>query len=84
MFNWAISLFSGVNTEICFRSQFRLFFSYKSPTFGAAVRSENFGMSDFVAGCGGLLGLFMGISVLSILEIIYFFTIHLVLNVERK
>lgn len=72
------------NSEILFDSQFRLFFSYKSPTFEAAVRSENFGMSDFVAGCGGLLGLFMGISVLSILEIVYFFTIHLILNVKKK
>ncbi|XP_037026210.1 pickpocket protein 28-like [Bradysia coprophila] len=64
--------------------QFRMFFTYKSPTFEAAVRSENFGMSDFVAGCGGLLGLFMGISVLSVLEIVYFFTIHLIVNVKKK
>lgn len=32
--------------------------------------------SDFLAVCGGLLGLFLGVSVLSIFEIIYFSTLR--------
>ncbi|XP_063703637.1 pickpocket protein 28-like [Culicoides brevitarsis] len=35
-------------------------------------------ISDFIANCGGLLGLFMGISLLSFVEIIYFCTFRLV------
>lgn len=30
-----------------------------------------------MANCGGLLGLFMGVSVLSIVEVIYYFTLRL-------
>lgn len=35
-------------------------------------------ISDFIANCGGLLGLFMGISLLSVVEIIYFFTFRFI------
>jgi Amiloride-sensitive sodium channel len=38
---------------------------------------ELHGNIDFLANCGGLLSLCMGISVLSLLEIIYFCLIHL-------
>lgn len=34
-------------------------------------------MTDFVAACGGLLGLFMGISLLSIVEFVYYFSLRL-------
>lgn len=33
--------------------------------------------TDFLAICGGLLGLFLGVSVLSVIEFIYFFTLRL-------
>lgn len=39
-------------------------------------RSELHSTSDFVAECGGLFGLFIGASLLSFIEIIYFFTLH--------
>lgn len=35
-------------------------------------------LADFIASFGGLLGLFMGISVLSIFEIVYYFTLRLI------
>uniref|UniRef100_T1GN77 Uncharacterized protein n=1 Tax=Megaselia scalaris TaxID=36166 RepID=T1GN77_MEGSC len=38
---------------------------------------EGLGTSDFLANVGGILGLFLGISVMSISEIIYFFTIRM-------
>lgn len=39
-------------------------------------------VSDFIANCGGLLGLFMGISLLSVVEIIYFFTFRFIAAVQ--
>ncbi|KAI8424535.1 hypothetical protein MSG28_002992 [Choristoneura fumiferana] len=38
-------------------------------------RSELFGLTDFLANCGGLLGLFLGFSFLSLIEIFYFCTL---------
>lgn len=35
-------------------------------------------ISDFIANCGGLLGLFMGISLLSFVEILYFCTFRFI------
>lgn len=47
-------------------------------------RSERITLSDFVASCGGLLGLFMGISVLSIVEMVYFLTLRLGCKLRRE
>lgn len=38
---------------------------------------ERYTISDFLAICGGLLGLFLGISLLSIIDLIYFSTLRL-------
>ncbi|XP_031621761.1 pickpocket protein 28-like [Contarinia nasturtii] len=38
---------------------------------------ELYSVSDFLAICGGLLGVFVGVSVLSIIELVYFATLHL-------
>lgn len=46
-------------------------------------RYQQFTFSDIVSYVGGLLGLFAGISVLSIFEIIYFFTIRVFVNIFR-
>jgi Amiloride-sensitive sodium channel len=40
-------------------------------------RRERYGPTDFLANCGGFLGLFLGISVISFVEIVYFSTIRL-------
>ncbi|KFB49418.1 AGAP011610-PA-like protein [Anopheles sinensis] len=48
---------------------------FKVPRFIPIKRSELFGVSDFLANCGGVLGLFMGVSILSIVEIIYYCTL---------
>ncbi|XP_031621556.1 pickpocket protein 28-like [Contarinia nasturtii] len=40
-------------------------------------RNELYTFADFLAICGGLLGLFMGFSALSFIELIYFATLHL-------
>jgi acid-sensing ion channel, other len=46
-------------------------------------RSTVKGPTEFIAECGGLLGLFMGISLLSFVEIFYYFTIRLLVNLFR-
>lgn len=40
-------------------------------------RLETYSFTDFLAICGGLLGLFLGISLLSMIELIYIFTLRL-------
>ncbi|XP_037296673.1 pickpocket protein 28 [Manduca sexta] len=54
----------------------RLEMYFKSPRFVSMRRSELFGLTDFIANCGGLLGLFLGFSFLSLVEIIYFLTLR--------
>ncbi|XP_059608087.1 pickpocket protein 28-like [Phlebotomus argentipes] len=45
-------------------------------TFIPLQRSELYGLTEFLASCGGILGLFMGLSVLSLTELFYFFPIR--------
>lgn len=40
-------------------------------------RSELYTYTDFLAVCGGLFGLFLGVSALSVIEFIYFATLRL-------
>lgn len=53
-----------------FRSAVTIFF--KDDDFIFSKRNELYSFTDFIASFGGLLGLFLGISILSIVEIIYF------------
>ncbi|XP_052753508.1 pickpocket protein 28-like [Galleria mellonella] len=56
---------------------------FKEPRFASMRRSELFGLTDFLANCGGLLGLFLGFSVLSLIEIIYFCTLRLGFTLKK-
>lgn len=62
----------------------RLSISFKEKQFITSRRSELYGQTDFLANCGGLLGLFMGVSLLSIVEIIYFCTLRLCCNLRSR
>lgn len=53
-----------------FRSAAAIFF--KDDDFLYSKRSELHSFTDFIANFGGILGLFLGVSILSIVEIIYF------------
>lgn len=57
----------------------RLSISFKERQFITSRRSELhvYSETDFLANCGGLLGLFMGVSLLSIVEFIYYCTLRL-------
>lgn len=49
---------------------------FKDDHFISIKRTELFGITDFLANIGGLLGLFMGFSILSMVEIFYHFTLR--------
>lgn len=49
---------------------------FKKSQFIPSKRSELYGVSDFLANCGGILGLFLGFSILSLVEIVYFLTVR--------
>ncbi|XP_031635400.1 pickpocket protein 28-like [Contarinia nasturtii] len=55
----------------------KLFVTFKEQHFIGKVRMAKYSYSGFIANCGGLFGLFMGISVLSVVELVYYFTLRL-------
>jgi acid-sensing ion channel, other len=57
---------------------------FRENQFIALKRSQLFGKTELLAHCGGLLGLFLGFSFISILELIYFCTIRVFCNVRRR
>lgn len=57
---------------------------FKDKQFIASKRSELYGLYDFIANVGGTLGLFMGFSLLCIVELIYHFTVRLWSTMKRK
>ncbi|KAI8118089.1 Pickpocket protein 28 [Lucilia cuprina] len=63
-------------------SRFSVYF--KEPQFTAIKRTVMFGVTTLIANCGGIFGLFMGISSLSIIEFIYFFSVRLFNNLRKR
>lgn len=61
----------------------RVTFFFKEQQFITSERNELYGLTDFLANCGGLLGLFIGFSFLSVIEILYFLTLRLVCNIKK-
>lgn len=57
---------------------------FASNQFLSSKRSELYGIADLIANIGGLFGLFMGVSILSLVEIIYFSTIRLFTNLKMR
>lgn len=57
---------------------------FKNPNYVGMIRSNIFGMTDFIAQCGGLLGLFLGFSFLTIVEILYYVTLRLGCIIRRE
>ncbi|KAK5641675.1 hypothetical protein RI129_010222 [Pyrocoelia pectoralis] len=61
----------------------RLHVYYKDLQFLSSERNELYGYVDFFSNVGGLLGLFIGLSVTSCIEILYFLTLRLVCNIRK-
>ncbi|XP_061393666.1 pickpocket protein 28-like [Musca vetustissima] len=57
---------------------------FKDNKFFTTHRSELYGYYDFIANCGGIFGLFMGLSLLSVFEIFYHLTLRLWNNYKVK
>ncbi|CAG9766000.1 unnamed protein product [Ceutorhynchus assimilis] len=53
---------------------------FKNNQFVTSRRHELYGPTDFLGNFGGLLGLFTGFSILSLMEIIYFSTVRIICN----
>jgi acid-sensing ion channel, other len=58
-------------------------FQYRHSEHFPLMRYQEFKTKDFLSYVGGLLGLFAGVSMLSIIEFIYFFTLRIFTNVLR-
>jgi Amiloride-sensitive sodium channel len=63
-------------------SQIRVYI--KDNSILTSQREELYTTTNFIADCGGLLGLFLGVSVISFLEIAYFCTIRLYLKLRHS
>ncbi|CAO1310179.1 unnamed protein product [Diamesa serratosioi] len=75
------SKISDVNGSIDEKSSLKIFF--RDSYFIKSKRSELYGWIDFLANCGGLLGLTMGFSILSVVELVYHFTLDLFFNYNK-
>lgn len=61
----------------------RLSIYFKENQFITSKRSELYGVTDFLANCGGIFGLFMGFSILSMVEMMYHFSLRLWSNMTE-
>ncbi|XP_055382468.1 pickpocket protein 28-like [Condylostylus longicornis] len=57
---------------------------FKDNRFWSQERAKLYGVIDFTANAGGLLGLFMGISILSFVELFYFISVRLIGNIKLR
>lgn len=63
--------------HICSAIGSRLTVYFKEHQFTAIKRTILFGVSTLISNCGGIFGLFMGISSLSFIELVYFFSMRI-------
>ncbi|KAG4075709.1 hypothetical protein HA402_003534 [Bradysia odoriphaga] len=61
-----------------------VYISNRSPYMKKHVRTELHSISEFFSNCGGSLGLFLGMSIFSIMELLYFCTVRLYLHCRRR
>jgi amiloride-sensitive sodium channel len=61
----------------------RLTIFFKDMEFVPSEKSEIYGPTAFLASCAGLLWLFTGFSLFSIVEIVYFLSIRVICNVRK-
>ncbi|CAG9564749.1 unnamed protein product [Danaus chrysippus] len=62
----------------------RVLIFFKEAQFITSRRSELYGQTEFLANVGGLLGLFLGFSILSLAEILYFLTLRLYCVLSKR
>lgn len=57
---------------------------FKGDEFLSMRRGELFGLTDFIANCGGILGLCLGFSLFSTVELVYYFIAKPVLLIRNS
>ncbi|XP_055298686.1 pickpocket protein 28-like [Sitodiplosis mosellana] len=72
----AVNRISGIRLNESGVQQSRLSIFFNDQHVNLLKRTEMYTLTNFLAICGGLLGLFMGISLLSIIELIYYSTLR--------
>jgi acid-sensing ion channel, other len=66
-----------------FSSHSSITIGFKEHQFVAMERGQLFGPTELVAQFGGLLGLFLGFSLMSVMELVYFCTIRLICDLKN-
>ncbi|XP_017840244.1 pickpocket protein 28-like [Drosophila busckii] len=61
----------------------RLSIYFKQRQIITSKRSEIYGITDFLVNCGGVFGLFMGFFILSLVDILYHFTLRFIANLKQ-
>uniref|UniRef100_A0A1I8Q4T2 Uncharacterized protein n=1 Tax=Stomoxys calcitrans TaxID=35570 RepID=A0A1I8Q4T2_STOCA len=80
----AIGNFQGIREQNPVLVVTTLWIYFKEPQFITSRRSELYGITDLLANFGGVCGLFVGVSLLSVVEIFYHFTLRLWSNMCRN
>lgn len=75
-YNFDIEKFNNQDPKYVNRSMTTFYFA--DDEFIVYKRSASFGNVDLIANIGGLLGLFLGISILSVVEIFVFFVVRVI------
>jgi hypothetical protein len=57
---------------------------FKSAEFFPLILQQKLTTLDFVSLCGGSLGLFLGFSAVSVIELVYFFTMRLIFRIKTR
>lgn len=79
-----VTSLSNVDAASGGTGQTALYVSFKDPFFKKEIRSELHSIFEFFSSCGGSLGLFLGVSIFSIIELIYFCTVRVYLHSKRS
>jgi hypothetical protein len=66
------------------RMSSQVYIFFKNQDFFPMVIQQQLSTLDFIGYCGGSLGLFLGFSALSAVEIVYYFTLRIVLERVRR
>jgi len=72
-----------IDTKIADEYALEMSFRFKDNEFIPFIRKQQFKLVDFLSLCGGLMGLFAGVSALSIIELLYFMTLRVCSNFIR-
>jgi len=72
-----------IDTKIADRDTLEMSFRFKDNEFIPLIRKHQYKLVDFLSQCGGLMGLFAGVSALSIIELLYFMTLRVCSNLIR-